>query len=68
MRTEEHSFAFHAEVNNRVERKRRACLWMSMTHCQTTLDHLSLFKEAATVGSARSLDWVENFPNFSSSG
>lgn len=50
--------AFQAEVNTRVERKRQACLWMSVTHCQTTLDHLSSFKEAATVGTARGLGWI----------
>lgn len=40
MRTEEHSFAFHAEVSTRVERKRQACLWSSLTQCQAALDPL----------------------------
>lgn len=52
MRTEEHSFAFHAEMNTRVERKRQACIRMSVTHCQTTLDHLSSLKVAAALGTA----------------
>lgn len=44
MRTDEHSSAFHAEVNIRVEWKRQARLWISVTQCQTTPDHLSSFR------------------------
>lgn len=54
------NFTFHTEVNTRVESKRQACLWMSVTHWQPTLVHLSSFKEAATVGSRR-LDLIDNF-------